>query len=184
MNRYRLFLAIEIPVPLQKYLAKRVAALRLAHVNLRPLQHYHVTLKFFGLVSEEELPALIRTIEESLMQAQPLSLGIDGPGIFPHKNRARILMLGLTGDIDRLIKLAHAADVWGSKEIRDFAAHITIGTVEKSAKLSQRVAIANTFLKLVFKKPTWFTASEIVLLRSKLTKGNPVYSKIASFSLQ
>lgn len=181
MDKRRFFLAIELPQDTQKKLAKKIKALQLKHIHLRPQQQWHVTLQFFGLVEEDEIPTVIRTIEEKLIGTKPFTLGINQPGVFLSQKRAKHLWVGITGDIDRLTKVA---DLFRMQDNRSFTPHITVATVQKAPSVKEKQANVDTFMAMKLKKPLWFEVNEVILFRSKLTQSNPIYTKIATFSLR
>src|SRR3989344_1478639 len=98
MDKYRLFLAIEIPAPLQKKLAKKTHDLWLKTITQKPTNQLHITVHFLGLVSEEAISSLIRHIEEVLMKTTPFSIGIQKPGVFPTTSHTKTFWFGITGD--------------------------------------------------------------------------------------
>lgn len=181
MDKRRLFLAIELPLDIQKQLAKKLKALNLRHVHLRPQQQWHVTLTFFGLVEEEIMPSLIRKIEEKLIGVTSFTLGVTKPGVFSHQKRAKHLWVDVSGDVERLTKIANLFHV---EEDKVFVPHITVATVQKAPTVKEKQANVDKFMALKFKKQLWFEVREIVLFRSKLTRSNPIYMKIATFSLR
>lgn len=180
MEKHRLFLAIELPLEVQRKLAKKVKGLHLKYVHLRPQQQWHLTVKFFGLVEDDFVPTLIREIEEKLIRTGRFSLGINKTGVFPNAKRPKHVWVGVTGDLERLTWLA---EIFKKDSDRDFVPHITVGTAQRAPTLKEKQYDVNIFLATQFQKPLWFEVCEVALFRSKLTHSNPIYTKVATFQL-
>ncbi|MDP2267843.1 MAG: RNA 2',3'-cyclic phosphodiesterase, partial [Deltaproteobacteria bacterium] len=58
----------------------------------------HLTLKFFGNVSEEDIIALSRIVEQHGAMLAPLQLTVKKLGVFPSLQRPRVLWIGLEGE--------------------------------------------------------------------------------------
>ena len=108
---------------------------------VRPEQ-IHLTLTFLGDVPEESLSDLETALRRACQSSAPLELRADGLGCFPHPRNARVLWIGLLGDLDRLEKL-HARVVeqtrnWSAPDpARPFQPHLTIARV-KDLRLADR----------------------------------------------
>ena len=103
----RVFLAVELSLDLCQKLAALQHQLRntLPTVNwLRP-ESIHLTLKFLGYVDAAMVEQLLTAIETIRKSQPPLTLEIQGLGVFPHIRRPRILWIGCTGDIPALLNL-------------------------------------------------------------------------------
>ena len=92
----------------------------------------HLTLRFFGTIAPENLPALCAacaTAAQSLPRG--FELRIQGASAFPAAKRARVLWLGIVGGAAELkqlsAELARATDSLGlPKDDREYTPHLTI----------------------------------------------------------
>lgn len=94
----RLFTALAIP-PLET-LRRVVTALQQADFRLRlelPVR-WHITLNFLGEVDEGLIPPLIRRMAEVTQEDEPLNFVLQGLGVFPHRQRPRVLWVGTGAD--------------------------------------------------------------------------------------
>lgn len=101
---------------------------------------YHITLKFLGDIGEPDLEVVRSAVEQSVIRASTgeddrhrrcVELTAKGVGAFPHVKRARIVWVGVGGDVNNLRKLqadidTRLADVGFEAETRRFTPHITI----------------------------------------------------------
>jgi RNA 2',3'-cyclic 3'-phosphodiesterase len=95
----------------------------------------HLTLKFLGNVDE----AMVRAIDEAASGCArgvgEIRLAVGGVGVFPDLKRARVVWVGLAGDIRRLESVRNALEqacftLGFPKEGRAFRPHLTLGRVK------------------------------------------------------
>jgi RNA 2',3'-cyclic 3'-phosphodiesterase len=103
----RVFLAAELPSDLCQKMAELQRQLRsnLPEVNWVRPESIHLTLKFLGYVDAAMAEQLLPAMEPVGRSQAPLTLEIQGLGVFPHIRRPRILWIGCAGDIPSLLKL-------------------------------------------------------------------------------
>ena len=92
--------------------------------------HMHLTLKFLGGVSEENVAPIADALESALRSIGRFSVGCRGLGVFPDIRRPRVLWAGLAGGV--LERLAAAVEeilaaMGFARERREFKPHLTIG---------------------------------------------------------
>ncbi len=97
----RAFVAIDLPESLRPGLALVQGELKKAQADVRwvPPGNIHITLKFFGNVTDAEIPAIINAAREVAGQQAPLTLKVTGAGAFPNVRGPRVVWLGLGGDL-------------------------------------------------------------------------------------
>lgn len=149
---------------------------------LKP-EHIHLTLKFFGNVSEDEITTLARIVEQHSSALPPLQLTVKKLGVFPSWQRPRVLWMGLEGDTAPLAmiqqKLEQGWQACGfSREDRSFRPHLTIGRI----KSVRREGDPCTFMA---QAGDWsaggFRADGLTLIQSVLTPQGPLYTQLAWF---
>jgi len=180
----RLFVAIDLPAPITRALAAHTAPLRVDRaVRWVAPESLHLTLKFLGDTPEERVPEVIGALEEATGAHGPLDLVIGGFGTFPHRGPARVLWVGVDGDLDGLAALAAAVERslaplgWPPEE-RPFTPHVTLGRARKGSP--RRAVHALTDLGEVGR----FTAEALVLFASELKSTGAVHVPLASVPLR
>jgi len=102
----RLFLALDPPEEVCREMGRIQERLRRRISGdvrwVRP-EAMHLTLKFFGNVSENDIAEISRIMEEQVNGIRPFAFHVKKLGVFPNMNRPRILWLGISGDVDALI---------------------------------------------------------------------------------
>ena len=186
-EQLRLFVACELPDEVRGALGRvqddlrRLGADRLRWV--RP-EGIHITMKFLGAVEAER----VGEIEGALTAAvQPFEhrLGFEKLGNFGG-NRARVLWIGLDGDVKGLTELAGRIDaalepLGFPRERRPFAAHVTLARVPDEVPASVRRTLPDVLARYQPLPLPPLVLSEVALMRSILGPGGSRYERLASF---
>jgi len=128
----RLFAAIAVPGPIGQALALRQHGLREA--RWRPLEAFHITLRFFGEVTEDRA----RDLDEALLEVsgRPLSLALDGVGAFGEGRDIHAVWAGVAEDpglrrlAARCEKAARASGV--AADTRAYRPHVTLAYLRRA----------------------------------------------------
>lgn len=128
-ERWRLFVAVPVADEVKTAIAKFLAGSEPPtwFKAARP-QLLHLTVRFFGDVPPDEVPAMEAKLVASCHRSEPFTLRAEGLGHFDH----RVLWVALHGDLAALHRLvtevAGETSVFGDHaEQRLFTPHITIG---------------------------------------------------------
>jgi len=184
----RAFLAIEPPEDilngisrLQEKLKREISG-RLSWT--RP-QGQHLTLKFFGDTSKEDINSIRVAVQKRVVAEQKLNLRIEELGVFPDARRPRVLWCGITGDVERLINLQKKLDgdfaaIGFPAEDRSFKAHLTLARIKDPRDIT---GMSEALKKHDSFKAGEFTADKLFLFQSNLSPQGAVYTKLAEFKL-
>ncbi len=182
----RCFLAIDLPESLRLGLALVQGELKKAQADVRwvPPGNIHITLKFFGNVTDAEIPHIIAAAREVAAGEKLLSLKVTGAGGFPNVRSPRVVWLGLGGDLlplthffHRLEKAFAALDY--PPEGRAFNPHLTLGRVRSP---EGRAQLSRALEKLVVDWPP-FPVREIILFQSVLSPKGSTYNPLEVIKL-
>jgi len=149
---------------------------------VRP-QGIHLTLKFFGAISESDVANISLVVENTTSNIAPFTLGIKRVGAFPDVKRPRVLWLGMDGDVDTLTRLQKEVDAelqkYGfEKEDRTFRPHLTLARIKDPRGL---IGLAKIMEKRENYEAGSFSAAGLNLFKSDLTPKGAVYTKLAYF---
>ncbi len=182
----RCFLAIDLPESLRPGLALAQGELKKAQADVRwvPPGNIHITLKFFGNVTDAEVPAIIAAAREVAATQPPLTLKVTGAGAFPTVRSPRVVWLGLGGDLLPLTQFFHRlekafAALDYPPEGRAFNPHLTLGRVRSP---EGRVQLSRAIEKLVVDWPP-FPVREIILFQSVLSPKGSTYTPLEVIKL-
>jgi 2'-5' RNA ligase len=143
----------------------------------------HLTLKFFGGVSEADVVNISAVVERLAGQSLPLALAIGGVGVFPDLRRPRVLWLGMHGEVERLIAFQQDLErslqkVGFPREERPFRPHLTLGRIKAPAR-GGLVGLAEVLEKGESYTVGEFSASGLGLFKSDLTPQGAIYTRLA-----
>ncbi len=108
----RLFIAIEIPDEIKKEMVKVQDQLRKANIDASwtRAEGMHLTLKFLGEVPETKIAEIVSGLQKAAEGIGQFRLEVKGVGTFPNPRNARVVWIGLSGDIGKLTKLQEAVE--------------------------------------------------------------------------
>lgn len=184
----RAFLAIEPPENVLQEISrlqdklKREISGRLSWT--RP-QGQHLTLKFFGDISREDINNICSAVQKRVIADQKLNLKVERLGIFPDARKPRVLWCGVTGDLERLINLQKNLDgdfaaLGFPAEDRPFKAHLTLARIKDPRDIT---GMSEALKKYDSFKAGEFVADKLFLFQSNLSPQGAVYTKLAEFVL-
>ncbi len=176
----RAFVAVPIPDAVAVFLIQIQARLQLPRREIRwvAATNIHLTLKFLGDIDPSRVPAIAAQMDAAAGMTAAFSLTAKGVGVFPNLRRARVIWVGLAGDIDRLkavqVTLESGLESVGFKrESRGFGAHLTIGRIRRRID-AQLIDESLESLKAV--ASDFFRVDRLMLFNSILKPNGPEYT--------
>ncbi len=178
----RTFIAIPIPEPIGKKLARRQADLTPKVPGCRWTEGtpYHITLAFLGDVRNSDLNQLCLAIASAVEPFARFDLAIEGLGAFPSPQKARVIWAGVAApDPSPLLDLREAVvraatQVGYRPDDPRFHPHVTLGRVK-----SERGSVCD-LTKVLERNPEWapgsFPVVEVVTYASTLEASGPSYA--------
>ena len=147
-------------------------------------QGQHLTLKFFGDISKEDVNNICAAVQKRIVVEPKLNLKIEKLGVFPDARRPRVLWCGVTGDVEELINLQKKLDgdfaaLGFPAEDRSFKAHLTLARIKEPRDLT---GMSEALKKYNAFTAGEFTADKLFLFQSNLMPQGAVYTKLAEFA--
>ena len=191
MNPIRSFIAIELPISIQKQLGEIIAQLKESipgAVRWVPAQNIHLTLKFLGDVSPANMEILMNMLRAEASRQASFSITIGELSAFPSPRRPRVLWIGGSAP-PQLIALARLVEAETRKlgytpESRPFSPHLTLGRVSQNASPLQVRQIADTLAGMKVGFLGNADVNAVVLFKSVLTPQGAEYSALLKVPLQ
>lgn len=181
----RCFLALEIPSEVKARLGELSARLRPFAKGVRWVEpgQIHLTLHFFGDISEERLPVLETVVAPLCAAAPPFRLSVQGAGSFGPRGTTRVLWAGIGGDVEVLQSFRSALErdlsaAGFSCEERPFSPHLTLGRAhepKRNLTLQDELGRESTF------HAGTFEGDHLALFSSTLTPGGAIYKSLATW---
>jgi RNA 2',3'-cyclic 3'-phosphodiesterase len=176
----RLFIAVDVPVPVKDALASTVQSVHALVPGARWTrpEGWHVTLKFLGSTWPRLVPVVESAVRQAAGKARAFETRLTAIGAFPSANRARVLWAGLDDPGARFGSLVkHLDDLLVdvvSPEKRAFTPHLTLARIDPPARIA---ADAPDVLSLnVASGP--FAVDRLVLYRSRLSPRGATYEAL------
>ena len=184
----RSFLAFELPPDIKREVARISVEVKKSGIEAGWVKpgNIHLTIVFMGDVNEKDIPAIISRIDNTVGEYEPFKISLGGMGVFPDVRKPRVLWLGLDGEIERLSSLRDdlqkPLEVYGIKqEKRAFRPHLTLGRFRKPVK--DRDALEKIIDAYKDISGPDGKLDELILFKSELKPGGPVYTRIHSWPL-
>jgi len=148
----------------------------------------HLTLKFLGDVSVNNIPMLQKIIQNEAAETKPFEVSVGGFGVFPNISRPRVLWVGVEAP-DELIGLqrrieGEAARLGYAPDSRAFSPHLTLGRVSRSADYREVRGISSALRNYKLGFIGAARIHQVHLFRSDLHPEGAVYTEMftAEFS--
>jgi 2'-5' RNA ligase len=191
-ERWRVFLAIEIPDAVRDALAEPLEALQPLHESIRinPVHRMHLTLHFLGHLPRTTVEQFQPALAAVVTRHGRFCVTAQGVGAFPAVTRPRVLWAGITGaDLPRLnglqAELGNALRTSGlTVEGERFHPHLTLGRVRRPLKGPERGVLRDWSARWVAATFGEVPVDRVQLMRSQLGGGPPRYTTLATFDLQ
>jgi 2'-5' RNA ligase len=192
MERLRAFIAIELPVEVKHALTQLQDRLKLgsrAPVRWTSPGGTHLTLKFLGDINAAITGGITAAMQKAAVGIHPFRLNISGLGVFPDSTRPRVVWVGLSGDLDRLVLLqknieSALSPLGFAAEARAFTPHLTLGRVRDNARPDERQSLGQLVSGTASPTDNEFSIASVYLIRSQLTPQGPIYTTIGSVALK
>jgi len=187
----RLFVACELPPEMRAALGALQEALRRQGAPsvrwVRP-DGIHLTLKFLGSVPAERVAAICAALAPVVEGIRPLQLSLGSLGAFGGRRGARVVWVGVDGDVARVAELQRRvetalAPLGFPTEDRAFSPHLTLARVPDHVGGAERERLWDLTKTLATPEAAPVTIREMSLMRSILGPGGAVYERLAAFPL-
>lgn len=183
----RLFVALEIPEPVRREVARRVAGVRdrLPRARWVDLEKVHLTLLFLGQTPEDRIPVLSAKLRDAFAAYEAMTVRLSGSGTFPPKRPARVAWIGLEAPEELAAVQADAAAaaveaVGFEPEERPFRPHVTLARCEPNWPRDATDKFVSAFSGEIGPP---FTVDRGVLMESKLSPRGARYSVVEAFPM-
>jgi 2'-5' RNA ligase len=178
----RLFIALLLPEKIKEELAQNANDLSkyCSKGNFGRPENYHLTLKFLGETTEQQLPLLSQAIQEAAAGTTAFSLQLADWGTFPRGNQ-HIIWRALAKPYDELMLLFTKLETalyragW-AKEQRPLKPHITLARQAVFTKPRGPIVIPQQALA--------FSAQQLALMESCRLDGQLTYIPLTVARLQ
>jgi len=173
----RAFLAVTLSKEMKEELLRIQKLIPECTFKLVEPENLHLTLKFFGDISDKEASKIKEKLLELKFHKFKSNLG--KIGVFPNEKFIRIVWVSLEPK-EEIEKLNREINKILNNKDEKFESHITLARI-KSIKNKQEFMRKLREIKI---NPTEFQIEKFSLEKSTLTEKGPVYETLEEFKLQ
>ena len=192
MEQIRSFIAIELPDEVKSALVQLQAQLKTGkQLPVKWVDPYssHLTLKFLGNIDVNKIREITEAIEAAAQGISPFKLEVKDLGVFPNLKRVRIVWVGVSGEVAQLSQLqqrieSNLAPLGFAPESRSFTPHLTLARVREQASPEEQQSFGQLIASTKFDRAYNFRVESINLMKSQLTSGGAIYSRISEIKLK
>lgn len=190
----RLFVAVEVCPEVRKKLLEiqeefQRTSLFLNKAKWVKPENLHLTLKFLGEVSQENLNTLRSALIKSIQGVKSFEIEIQGLGCFPQVKSVRLLWAGVSQGAGQLKKLAeevekNTASAGFAPSDKTFSPHLTLARFPSYSEKRMSQHLSNFSKKISSYNSLSFgktTVSKIDLIESVLSASGPHYTALEEF---
>ena len=187
MEKVRTFIAIKLSPEIISKISGVQEELKRTDAKVKWVKpkNIHLTLKFLGHITSEELEKVKIAIRETLKPFRPFGISISGLGAFPKIEYPRIIWLGVDEGKEELKRMAsnleeRLAQIGFAKEKREFSPHLTLGRVKsQKEKGGLTEALTNTEASHLGS----MRVTKLSIVKSELKPQGPIYTSLEEISL-
>jgi 2'-5' RNA ligase len=187
----RSFIAIDLPNNIQDPLDRVIQDLQaqMPHTPVRwvPARNIHLTLKFLGEVSSNNLEMLTKILQTEVPRHRCFEIKVGSLGAFPSIHRPRVIWIGVEAPMD-LMSLQRSIETETTRlgyvaEERPFSAHLTLGRVSHNASPDEVRQIGEGLKGYQVGLLGITNVERVRLFRSDLEPGGAVYTPLFTIPL-
>lgn len=188
MEKVRTFIAIKLTPEIISNISGVQEELKKSVIEVKWVkpENIHLTLKFLGHITPEELEKVKLATRETLKPFAPFEVSVSGLGAFPKIEYPRVIWVGIDKGKKELTKIAsrieeNLAKIGFAKEKRGFSPHLTLGRIKS---LKGRERLIETFTKLKAANLGNMRVTKIFIMKSELRPLGPVYTSLEEIDLK
>jgi len=187
----RTFIAVDLPVNVRDALGQVSTQLqeKLPETPVRWVNYekMHLTLKFLGDISAENIPLVQKILSSEASKRQVMEIGIGGIGAFPKMRHPRVIWIGVEapselfdlrrGIEDGVARLGYNYDKY------EFTPHLTLGRISRKASATDVRTVGNVLHDYQVGFIGVARIDAVHLYKSDLNPDGAVYTKLYSAEL-
>ena len=193
MQQIRSFVAIELDPAMRTGIQRAQAQLKAGkHASIARWvapESIHLTLQFLGDVPVDRVDKIGQAVQRACRPFGPFDVHLSDLGCFPNPRKARVLWVGVGGDVETLARLQRAVEselqgLGFAPENRPFQPHLTLARIKDWAGPEERSAVADQLARVQPDASAAMTVREVHLMKSDLRPSGAVYTSLATAQLE
>jgi 2'-5' RNA ligase len=187
INRMRVFIGLKLPDEVTTAIQRIQEKLAGHRFKVRwvKAESIHLTLKFLGDVDGHLIDDVAASVTDAVDGMPPFQLYAKGIGVFPSIKRARVIWLGISGQVPALTELQKTIEINLARlgfphDRRPFSGHLTLGRTKgaiEAVTLRKAIDEFRTF------ESESFIVEKVTVFRSEVKPTGAVYTELREISL-
>lgn len=188
MRQMRLFVAVNFPQEIKQALGSFINELRAMPADMKWVgaQNLHLTVQFLGNTGEDLAPRVVEALKRSAVSVSPFYLSLGGVGVFPSKDRPRVIWVGVhdetavLADLHRKVQ-RELGQLGFAPDQKRFSPHLTLARLRSPQGFSAVIEKAEKIAR--GKEFGRAKIASVDLMLSELSPQGPRYSVLAGIQL-
>ncbi len=188
MEKIRTFIAIKLTPEILSNISKLQEELKKTSAQVKWVkpENIHLTLKFLGHITPEELEKVKIVTRETMEPFAPFEISVSGLGAFPKIKYPRVIWVGIDKGKEELKRIAfnieeNLAKIGFDREKRKFSPHLTLGRMKS---LNGRERLTEILTKNRVTNLGNMGVAKISIVKSELRPQGPVYTTLEEINLR
>jgi len=188
----RSFIAIELDEKIHAFLADIQGKLKASEANVKwvKAENIHLTLKFLGNVTLDNIEKIKAILDEIAIGYKPYILSLSEIGAFPKLDHPRVIWVGTKEGVEETKTLAgdleeELSAIGFEKEKRPFKSHLTLGRIrspKNKQELKEIVETINNEIQAASNEQR-VSIEHLTLFQSTLTPQGSIYAPLHKSNL-
>ncbi|MGD0709172.1 MAG: RNA 2',3'-cyclic phosphodiesterase [Anaerolineaceae bacterium] len=191
MDSIRTFIALELPAFVHEELSSIILHLKQevpSGIRWVPANNIHITLKFLGDVSKNNLAAIDQAVESIAKGHSAFDIHLGNLGAFPNLRRPRVIWIGIQAP-DTLVKMVQEIDqalvrLGYPSEGRPFSPHLTLGRVAQDTQPQELESIARSLSTQKVAVDSPVLMEQVTVFKSELRPSGAMYTPLYRHALK
>jgi len=148
----------------------------------------HLTLKFLGDIDEARVEDIRTALLPAVGRQSRLAMEVGGLGVFPDLRLPRVLWVGLSGQVDALMRVAAEVEaaltgVGFPPESRPLSPHLTLARIKERSREVGKGLADSGLMTQPFRVGS-LAVKTVCLMKSDLKPSGAVYSRLVEVPLK
>ncbi len=176
----RTFIAVELPERFIPEIERIESALNTPGIKLVEPKQVHITLKFLGDISENNVEPIASALSQ--VNCHPFEARVKGVGVFPKPAYIRVVWLGAEGNFETLhSEVERVLSPFEFEKDDKFSPHATLARVKM---LKEKAVLLEKIKKLENIELGTMNVDCVALKKSTLTPKGPIYETLRGIRLK
>ena len=190
-ENFRCFVAVELSATVKAALTDLTVMIRAANfdgVRIPSPDSIHLTLKFLGNISSDKIDSIATVMSGVTRAHSAFALTVGPAGTFPNRASARVIWIGVQGDLNKLSQLQqHVEDAFEAlgfaRDRRGFNPHLTVARIGDRASRSDRLNVTEALFSAAPRPGLRIDVASVCLMRSVLLPNGAVHENLVTARL-